>query len=211
MVSRALLAAVVLFGCTSAELAKPVYYAHRGPAAQQTVRRVVALPATCGSLSMTAEYVGGTPTVLSQRCLPSFLPPTDQLIRSQLDFLGFQVIDSEKVNAVTASRREIITRHGLAESTRVEKHGSLFADATPIEQAAILRELNADAVLNTRILIGSDTGVGKRRSVVVQVRLRAADDGRLIWVHRCEVEIGGIEMDVDGIQAATRCAMGRES
>lgn len=208
---RALLATAVLLGCTSAELAKPVYYAHRGPAVDHPVRRVVALPATCGSFSMTAQQVGEAMYAIPQRCLPSLLPPTDQLIRSQLDFLGFQVIDAEKVNAVTASRQEIVTRHGLAESTRVEKHGSLFTDATPIEQAAILRELNADAVLNTRILIGSDTGLGKRRSVVVQIRLRAADDGRLIWVHRCEVEIGGLEQDTDGIQAATRCAMGRES
>ncbi len=208
MVTRALALFVALVGCTSAELAPPVYTARKGPAAERVARRVVALPATCGSL-VVWRGPSNQASTMPDACRPSYLQATDQVVRAQLDFLGLQVIDAEKINAVTATRKEIITRRGLYETSSVELHKWLFEDATPMEQADILRELGADAVLNTRVFIGHSTGLGARRRVVVQVRLRAADDGALIWAHRCEVEIGGIEMDVDGIQAAARCAMGR--
>lgn len=205
---RRALFVLALVGCTSSELAPPVYVARKGPAAERVVRHVVALPSTCGSLATfaSATYQGQKPL---DGCHESYRAATDQVIRAQLDFLGLHVIDAEKVNAATATRKEVITRRDLSESKSVEQEKWLFLDATPNEQAEILRDLHADAVLNTRIFIGATLGMGLRRRVTVQVRLRAVSDGALIWAHRCEVEIGGIEMDVDGIQAAARCAMGR--
>ena len=41
-----------LCACSSVELAQPVIRARRGPAADRPVRRVVALPATCGAVTL---------------------------------------------------------------------------------------------------------------------------------------------------------------
>lgn len=209
--SRALLALLVV-GCTSAELAPPVYSAQRGPAADRHVKRIVALPATCGALSQTAvKTADGNMMAVPAKCPDQALASVNQMIRSQLDFLGMQVIDSDKVNAVTASRHEVEIRSKYQTTNTAEVHGSLFDDATPKEQADILRELGADGVLSTRVFIGAGIGFAARRTVVVQVRLRTADNGTLIWAHRCAVEIGGIDFDIDGIQDAARCAMGKGS
>jgi hypothetical protein len=201
---------LLLVGCTSAELAPPVYSAHRGPAADRVVRKIVALPATCGALSQTgAKAADGSIIAVPAKCPNKALASVNQMIRSQLDFLGMQVLDSDKVNAVTASRHEVEVRKKFDTTITAEWQGSLFDDATPKEQADILRELGADAVLSTRVFIGAGIGFAARRTVVVQVRLRTADNGTLIWAHRCAVEIGGIDFDIDGIQDAARCAMGK--
>lgn len=201
---------MMIMGCISAELAPPVYSTNQGPAARRTVKRLVALPATCGTLGLGAvPTASGTQIAVPAKCPDKALASVNQLIRAQLDFLGMQVIDSDKVNAVTASRREIEARSRYQTKTLTEVSSSLFDDATPGEQADILRELGADAVLSTRVFIGAGIGLGARRIAFVQVRLRTADDGSLIWAHRCAVEIGGIDLDIDGIQEAARCAMGR--
>lgn len=208
MVARALLSLLIM-GCASAELAPPVYTALRGPAAERKVKRLVALPATCGTLSTVTVKSGEGYAAIPAECPTQSLPAVNQMIRSQLDFLGFQVIDSDKVNAVTASRHEVEVRNKYQTTTSTETHGSLFDDATPAEQADILRELGADALLSTRVFVGPGSGFSRRRTVVVQVRLRTASDGTMIWAHRCEVEIAGVAFDIDGIQEAARCAMGK--
>ncbi len=204
---RALVLAAVLVGCTSAELAPPRLVAHEGPASRRTIRRVVALPATCGGL-VSAELLNqGDPTYTPGVCPPQALKGADQAIRSALEFQGLTVIDSERVNAVTASRHEVEVRSSYSTEKTTELHGSLFEDATPNEQIEILKELSADALLNTRVLIGSTIGAGLRRSITVQVRLRAVEDGLLIWARRCEIEAGGLTTDAVAIERGTKCVM----
>jgi hypothetical protein len=208
-VRRALLLVTLLTGCVSAELAPPRLIAREGAASRRTIRRVVALPATCGGMINAELLNNGDPTYTPGMCTPQILKGADHAIRSALEFQGLTVIDSEKVNAVTASRHEVEVRSSYATTTTTEVHGSLFEDATPNEQNEILKELGADALLNTRVLIGSAIGAGMRRSVIVQVRLRTVEDGQLVWARRCEIEAGGMTTDTIAIEQGTKCAIER--
>jgi hypothetical protein len=132
----------------------------------------------------------------------------DNAIRSRLEFHGFNVIDADKVNAVTATRREVEERRGFLRTATAETTGARFLDATPFEQREILRELGADGVLTTRISIGAGLGAGQRRTIVVQLQLLAAADGALAWARRCELEVGGLlATDELAMVSGARCAV----
>lgn len=208
---RALLPILLLAtaSCMSVELAAPRLRTNSGPAAHRTIKRVVALPATCGGLvrAELAQQQNVEPEYLPGKCPENALKGADQAIRAALEFRGLTVIDSEKVNAVTATRHEAEVRSTYATTTTVEQHGSMFEDATPNEQTEILRELSADALLNMRVFLGSSMGVGIRRTVVVQIRLRVVEDGALVWARRCEVEVGGLITSTLAIEQATKCAI----
>ena len=207
---RYLAAIAILAGCSSVELTAPVVRARTGPAAGRAIKRVVALPATCGALTTqpsTELGPGAQPVLVPAQCSPEAVRGADELVRSSLAFRGLQVIDSERVNAVTASRRETIVETPTSTSTSSETRGVRFEDAPPLEQAAILAELGADGVLNTRMWIGAEQSTGGRRNVVVQVRLLASADGALVWARRCVLEVGGLAAtDAVALERAVRCA-----
>jgi hypothetical protein len=195
-----------LLACGSAQLAPALTRAQQGPAAARTVRRVVALGATCGSLTLHLIERAAAPTTLEVRdCEPTALTATDQTIRSALDFAGYQVIDAEQVNAITARRHEVERRRDLLTTRSTRTEGETFPDATPVEQAEILRDLRADGVVTTRVWIGAGVGLSERRTVSVQMRLTAAPDRALVWARRCELEVG-VERDPAAMQRAARCA-----
>lgn len=233
MVSRQLAALAVLAAtssCVSTELAAPIVRSRRGPAADAPVRRVVAVPATCGALSMTVletDAYGNRTMVQREGCPPSTLLAVDQLIRSNLELGGYSVIDLERVNAVTATRHEVQERTLLrsaarsaddttvtasgpvrdATTTETETRGARFEDATPLEQRELLAELGAQGLLTTRITVGAEVGAGLRRIVMVQLQLLDMPERRLVWAQRCELEIGGIfATDDEAMVRAARCA-----
>ena len=208
-IASAVLVALSAACSSSVELTHPIIHERAGPAAPRPMRRRVALPATCGTLS-TVPVEGakpGDPPVLELRpCPRDTLDGVDQVIRAALDFKGIEVVDSDKVNAVTAARREIQVRSKLRESRTITTEGALFEDATPFEQADILRELRADGILQTRIWVGAGVGFSRRRTITVQVRLVAAEGGALVWVRRCEIEIGGLLTDGRALETGAKCA-----
>ena len=207
----ALAAALALPACTSAELAPPVVRMRAGPAAERPMRRVVALPSSCGSLTQIAVETEdpARPRWETRAACPAHtMAAIDNAIRSTLELRGFHIIDSDKVNAVTGTRREIQARRGFLQTTTTETEGARFADATPFEQRDILRELGADGVLTTRISIGAGLGFGQRRTVIVQLRLLAAADGALVWARRCELEVAGLlATDELAMERGARCAV----
>jgi hypothetical protein len=209
----ATLAAVALPACTSAELAPPVVRMRTGPAAARPMRRVVALPSSCGSLTQVAiETADPAQSRWETRaaCPANTMTAIDNAIRAHLEFRGFHIIDGDKVNAVTGTRREVSERRGFFQTTTTttETAGARFADATPFEQRDILRELGADGVLTTRISIGAGLGFGQRRTIIVQLRLLAAADGALVWARRCELEVAGLAAtDELAMEAGARCAI----
>lgn len=201
----AVVALVGLGACASVELAPPLVRARTGPAMARPIRRVVAIPATCGALSVERIDAAGKARAT---CPDTALRAVDMAIRSQLEFGGFEIIDSEQVNAVTATRHEVQERWGHGPTTTTtEQHGARFEDATPFEQTAILQELGAEGVLNTRLWIGAGVGFGQRRTIAVQIRLLATSDGALAWARRCELEVGGITTDEVAMERGTRCAI----
>jgi len=176
--------------CSSVEFERPVLSAKNGPAFEKRVHRIVALPASCAAVAI--DYRNADPDQKGRgpysRCPLEGLVAIDEAIRGTLEFQGHHVIDAERVNRETANRVEILQRHDLRTTTTIELSRSLFADATPSEQRDILRAVEADGVLETRIYLGATIGMTHRRPVVVQVRLRLAEDDNLIWVRRCELE-----------------------
>jgi hypothetical protein len=208
--ARAVALAVALAACASVELEPPVLRARIGPAAERTIRRIVAMPATCGALSY--EQVGEPEDrqwASRSECPAAALEAADMAIRSALELGGFHVIDAERVNAVTADRREVIRRSGDHEQREIEVIGARFEDATPFDQAAILEQLGAEGLVTTRIAIGaSAAGLSQRRTLVVQVRLLATPDGALAWARRCDMEVAGLlASDDTAIERGARCAI----
>jgi hypothetical protein len=234
VVSRLALAVVLALAvpaigaCSSVELAGPVIRARSGPAAERPIRRIVAVPATCGALT---ELRVGTDAagqgIWSQRstCPKPTLLAVDQAIRSTLELGGFSVIDSERVNAVTATRHELQERslqraaaavdgltvtatHDDSTTTTTETRGARFEDATPREQLEMLTELGAQGLLSTRVTIGAGLGIGQRRLVTVQLQLLEMPERVLVWARRCELEVGGIfTTDERAMERAARCAV----
>lgn len=201
--------------CISVELTPSIVRDRAGPAFAHPVRRIVALPSTCGTLSSVAMATGDPSIsiyVPREKCAAPALFAVDQLLRSNLELGGFNVIDSERVNAVTSARHEVQERRqygsGVVTGTdTVERRGARFEDATPNEQRELLAELGAQGVLTTRISIGASVGAGQRRTVTVQLQLLEMPDRTLVWARRCEKEIGGL-LDTDEIamEGAARCA-----
>jgi hypothetical protein len=223
--ARGLACGLALSACASAELAAPVLRARTGPAAERPVRRVVATPSTCGTLGLS--IIGAGPHAQVQqhvRCTATAMRAVDQLVRANLELGGFSVIDAEKVNAVTAARREVqlrrqhltvqerpglvLARDGAeAVTTEVETQGARFEDATPREQQEMISELGAQGVLATRITIGAGVGIGMRRLATVQLQLVEMPARALVWARRCELEVGGLFIsDELAMERAARCA-----
>ena len=219
-VAVALAIALAIPACASEELALPELHVHLGPARARVLHRVVALPASCGSTVLEAPAGAPPPTatpapvtgsaamaadVAAALCSPDALLGVDQAVRSALDFAGYEVVDAEQLNAVTASRHEIVERHALQERRTIETRGALFEDATPREQAQILAELGADALLSTRVWFGTGVGAANRHHVTVQVALTASSDDALVWARRCSLEIAVLG-DAAAVERAARCA-----
>jgi hypothetical protein len=206
VVIRIVAIAVLASGCV--ELAAPQIHTRSGSVPLASIHRIVALPATCGSLAgqLVPDANGGGVHPEQRECPPAALDGIDQAIRARFDFAGFQVIDSATVNAATASRREVIDRSGGDSEATTERVVATFDDATPVEQAAILHQLGADALLSARVWVGADIANGSRRSVSVQIRLVTADRRALVWERRCVLETG-LELEPATIDRGARCAM----
>lgn len=208
--------ALLCLGCTSAQLAPPVVRTRVGPAFSQPIDRIVALRATCGALASLEvrpkSEAGVDPSISSDAvtCSPSQIEGADAAIRSALAFRGYNVVDSEAVNATTLARteREVRQRSGSQESAtrEIELRGARFLDATPAVQDAILAELGAEAILNARIWVGAGMGASGRRDVEVLIRMLHVPSGELAWATHCRVEAGMV-LNEQPIMEAVRCAL----
>lgn len=220
------LLALCAASCASVELAPNDLRTRTGPAAGRQVRRVLALPATCGTLT---PWTGAAPPpravdpqrpegnwAIFSECDDAHLIGVDARVRALLEFRGLDVIDSERVVAETRRRVERVestaSRAGAAppdvsETREIDVEGPGYLDAPPALQDAITGELGADGLLNTRIWIGAPEGFAGRRRIEVQVRLLHLPEQEMVWASRCGVEIGGVESDSAGMEEAARCAV----
>jgi hypothetical protein len=218
MRARSIMLLALLLGvaCSSVELLPDRVRVRTGPAAGTKTRKVVALPATCGALSTLAGSPSeSTGNPLTSECAPPDVEGVDGSVRAALEFQGFQVIDSEQLNATSRERIEKIeTSRSVSQGVRspeswsreVERRGATFVEAPPSLQRSILQELGADGLLSTRIWIGAATGLSARRAVEVQVRLLHVPSGKLVWARRCTLEVGGLITDAVAMERAARCA-----
>ena len=205
--SAVALALATAFGGASVDLAAPRVRSRSGAAPAPAGLRVLAVPATCGSLQL--QWDRHSPTSepgTVEACSKTAVNGLDQAVRAALDFAGYQVIDPERLNVETARRRERYVETNGSGVLTTETVGARFDDVTPLEQARIMKQLGATGVLTTRVWVGAGVGRSFRRIVTVQVRLSTAPEGRLIWARRCELEVGAV-LDNPAMDRAARCAV----
>jgi hypothetical protein len=215
-VALAALAALAAGACASSQHVAPRVLTRPGPAFDRAPRRVLALPPTCGSLSGTLTIAGDQMYEGEPVCEAGPLATVASLLRGRLEFVGYGIVDAEQVRAATAARTETTTTTvedgvGVAprpierSSTRTERAGAVFTDATPAEQRALIGALGVAGVLTTRVWISANASMLGRRTVEVQVRL-ADPAGRLVWASRCAVE-ADVWSDGEAMSRAGRCAI----
>ena len=118
MTARALAILLVLAGCASAEPAGPRLRVRHGPTFRATPMRIVALPPTCGWLSApTAQPQPDGTWVVMPMGTCEYEGVAEQ-VRTELEFRGFAVLDSERLNAESATRREERRTYGPDEGTQ---------------------------------------------------------------------------------------------
>ncbi len=192
-----------LGACSSAALRKPIQQLRQGPASNVVIRRVVAVPSTCGSF-LTVRDPNGVTSL--PRCKTLQLETVDALLRVEFDFRGFDVVNAAKVNATTFSRLQIINQYSKSSKESVTtRSGSTFADVTPAMQDRVIEDLDADGLLLSRIWLGAGIGISLRHEVMVQIALIDTKSDELVWARRCSIET--IHLDEKAILDATRCAM----
>jgi len=122
MRARSIMLLALLLGvaCSSVELLPDRVRVRTGPAAGTKTRKVVALPATCGALSTLAGSPSeSTGNPLTSECAPPDVEGVDGSVRAALEFQGFQVIDSEQLNATSRERIEKIeTSRSVSQGVR---------------------------------------------------------------------------------------------
>lgn len=181
----------------------PQVVSRQGAAIDHPIRRIVAVTPTCSQITSPTLGPNAQPMPATE-CAAA--DTADVRVRSELAFRGFEVIDAELVNVVTARHHEVIVEQNdrVVSSTR-EVIGARFTDATPLEQAAILGDLNADALLMTRILLTE--GEEHLDHVDLQLEMRTAAGQRLVWGRRCSLDVPLTSSLDRTIETAVRCAL----
>lgn len=177
--------AYCLGGCSSVGLQGELVRIEPGPAFGHDVRSIASLPATCGVMeSMTYE----APT--TQECSDAMIATVDRVTLGFLEANGVRTVRPSALNAATLEKLKALRRGG-DEAAPEEWGGArvLFRSASPVLQGQVLEEMNVDAVLRTRILVGAGVGMSQRRSLTALITLFDRE-GTLIWASRCEREVG---------------------
>ena len=176
----------------------PLARVRRGPAYDQPPALLLGLPATCNTAT-----AGG--------CEPAYQRAVDMATRMAIEYAGYSLIDSERVNLELRQRREHIASSeslgASAEAHEVEVTGSTWADATPAERQALVRELSIDGLLLTTISFGEARGWSAQQTVRVGIAVMLAATDQLVWRSQCSVETGDHHSTTQAIDLATRCAL----
>ena len=194
-----------------------------GPANGANPNRVLALPATCGSVEFT--------------CPPSYISTVNSIVRSSMDFAGYALVESEQLRRDTRDREEtheteVVThssqstaevertldfddKSSRSESSRTERRrsvvqldGSNFEDLSVVERQEVLAQVGADGVLVARIVVGAQQSEWiPNQHIEVMVKL-SVDSGRtMVWAARCMASSNDFSTVESALENATRCAV----
>ena len=216
-------ACVLSFGAGCAEHASTVLHpeVQRGSAAQPG--KVIVLSAQCGSVE--------------RRCPDSYSAAVDEIVRSNLEFGGYALIDPTTLQDGTRDRHEVRestdvnekteakTSHdtfgvrtggttGSGQTWRVTEKktvvldGPTFDDLSIEARRSVIARSGADSILTTRIVVGANAGVwSPDQNVEVQVRLGQGPDDTMLWASRCTASSNDFATVNAALESATRCAM----
>jgi hypothetical protein len=224
MLSRTL-APLALVACTSSTPHGPTLApeVQRGPAADARPARVLVLHAACGSVE--------------RKCPKSYIDAVDAIVRGNLEFAGYRVIEAETLFAHTRQRHEEhttdttttdshttthvertfapderITRDAHSTTTRdasvVVLDGSTFYDLAIDERRELLAKVDADGVLSVRIVVGGQMGVWMpNQTVEVMVKLGVNEGDTMAWASRCAASSNQFATVDAALEHAARCAV----
>jgi hypothetical protein len=194
-----------------------------GPGARTPSRRVLVLSASCGSMEF--------------RCPREYTDSVDGIVRSQLDFAGYALIDPETLRNRTRERHETheettertasssrtddkpnlapdrTTLHSEQSVSETEHHrvdldGPGFADLTVGERRALLAEAGADSVLVVRVVVGAEQGGwSPDQNTEVMVKLAVDAGDTMAWASRCIASSGDYASVSAALESAARCAI----
>lgn len=191
MCSRLVLAAASLAaaGCALSG-PTPMARVRKGPAIETPPRTILALPATC-------EPAG-------EPCTEALERAVEAATRMSLEFAGYRLLDSERINVHARVRTERISGRGRP---IVEISGAGWNQASPAQRADLLAEMGVEGMLAAHIAMGPIENAEGLRTVTVTVRVSRARDGALVWRSRCAAVTGRFHGLDQAVELATRCAV----
>lgn len=194
-----------------------------GPGARVATRRVLVLSASCGSMEF--------------RCPREYIDTVDGIVRSQMDFAGYALVDPETLRNRTRERHEThdegtvrtasssktedkpnwapdrTTIHSAQSVTETEQHhteldGPGFQDLTVSERREVLAEAGADGVLVVRVVVGAENGVwAPDQHAEVMLKLAVDSGDTMAWASRCMASSNDFASVSAALESATRCAV----
>jgi hypothetical protein len=194
-----------------------------GPGVRTQARRVLVLSASCGSMEF--------------RCPREYIETVDGIVRSQMDFAGYALVDPETLRNRTRERHETheeTTEHTASHSvsehkpnfapdttdvhtsesvTETEHHvtqldGPGFSDLTVSERKDILADAGADSVLVVRVVVGAEHGTwSSNQHAEVMIKLGVDAGDTMAWASRCVASSRDFASVSAALESAARCAV----
>lgn len=194
-----------------------------GPGSHTPARRVLVLSASCGSMEF--------------RCPREYIDSVDGIVRSQMDFAGYALVDPDTLRNRTRERHETheegsertashstteekpnfapdtTTIHTSESVTETEHHtiqldGPGFSDLTVSERRQILTEAGADSVLVVRVVVGAEHGTwSSNQHAEVMIKLGVDAGDTMAWASRCVASSSEFASISAALESAARCAV----
>lgn len=199
---------------------------NNGAGLREHAHKAVMPPVQCGS--------AGIP------CTTEHRSAVEQLVRGHLDFQGLSWVGSEELRLAARARSERTVEDNRRQTTATESQraterllglpgssvrtttesasvtrdtlleGPGFEDLPPADREALLRQVGADALVSTRVVLGAAPTLSHGEGdVEVFVRYSVDYGATLVWASKCRAfpsSSGSLEA---AISDATRCALSR--
>jgi hypothetical protein len=182
----------VLAGCSFTP-PTPRAYVRFGPARDQLVTPLAALPVTCGTTTMG--------------CLEGYKVAVASATRIAIEYAGFTLVDGERINAELQQRTTQITETADRLIEQVEITGRTWVDLEPQQQRDLLTAMGIRGLFRAEVSLGVPRGMAAQRTVTVAVAVTRLADEALAWQSQCSVETGDYHSEPQAIELATRCAL----
>lgn len=184
-----------LLGGAGCSLTPPIPVAHvrLGPAVASPPQVLLALPSVCNASSGD--------------CAEQHRNAVAIATRMSVEFGGYTMIDSDRVNLELRQRRERRFTSETSDSRTVEITGALWVDATPAEQREVLDSMAIDGLLVVKLSFSEAEGMSQRQQIRVAVELRRVEPAEVVWSSHCTAESGDHHSTAQAIDLATRCAL----
>jgi len=189
------LVALVLFAVVGCAFAPPPPVAHvrRGPAFGQWLTPLAAMPVVCGRTTMG--------------CLPGYLAAVASATRISLEYGGYRVVDTERINAELQQRSTHTVETIAGERVETEVTGVRWLDLPPEQQRALLIGLGIKGVFRAVISMGIPHGMAAERTVTATIAITRLVDEQVVVQVDCSVPTGDQHSEAQAVELATRCAL----